>query len=140
MCFQDKRFKLPAARIIKLMKSLVADIRAEGSVTLIFINEWQMRKLNQRFLGKRKTTDVLAFNLANKRLLRFIEGEIYVNLQAARRQASEYMVSYHEEATRLCIHGLLHLLGYKDDSPAKHKKMWLVQEHYLKGKFDGTKR
>lgn len=113
------------------------DHMADGTLLVIFNNDRQMGNLCLRFERMRRTTDVLAFNLADSLPNRYIEGEIYVNLQTARRQADDFDVDYYEEVVRLCVHGLLHLLGYGDKKPALRKKMWRIQEGYLKGIIDG---
>lgn len=90
-----------------------------------------MSELNYRFKGKDSPTDVLAFNLADDAPNNYIEGEIYVDLQVAARQADRFKVGYLEEVSRLCVHGLLHLLGFDDLTPPAKKKMWNMQEKYL---------
>jgi probable rRNA maturation factor len=103
-----------------------------------------MTDLNYRFKGKKYPTDVLAFNLAEIMTKNYIEGEVYVDLQSAARQAGDYKVDYLEEVVRLCVHGLLHLLGYNDLKTNDKKKMWKLQESYVdkyyKRKPDGIKR
>jgi probable rRNA maturation factor len=86
--------------------------------------------LNRRFKFKDGVTDVLAFNLDDQ-IDYAVMGEIYIDLQQARRQAAENKVSFMEEVTRLTIHGVLHLLGYRDDTTGRRKKMWALQEKYL---------
>jgi len=100
-------------------------------VLFIFTNDNQMINLNYRFKGIKKTTDVLTFNLAESNTSSYIDGEVYVNLQIARRQAVDYGVSYLEEVARLCLHGFLHILGYDDMKTADKKNMWQIQEQYL---------
>ena len=90
-----------------------------------------MSGLNYRFKGKNRPTDVLAFNLAERLTKNYIEGEIYVDLQAAGRQADHFNVEYFEEVARLCVHGFLHLLGYNDSKTSEKKKLWKMQERYL---------
>lgn len=104
----------------------------------MFANDNQMRQLNQLFKGKRESTDVLAFDLAENARKGYIEGEVYVNLQRTRRQASEYGSGYFEEVTRLCLHGFLHLLGYRDDKPAAKRRMWGIQENHLRRILKGN--
>ena len=58
-------------------------------------------------------------------------GEIYVNLQQAKRQAIEHNEPYIKEVKRLTVHGVLHLLGYTDENNTNRIKMWVRQEGYL---------
>ncbi len=102
---------------------------------IVFNGDARMSSLNYKFKGKNKPTDVLAFNLAEKGANDYIEGEVYVNLQIARRQADDYGVGYLEEVSRLCVHGFLHLLGYDDKKASAKTKLWAVQERYLRRFF-----
>jgi probable rRNA maturation factor len=122
------------------MNGLALKSRLSGSLIVVFVNDRQISELNYRFKRKLIPTDVLAFDLAGKPRAKYIEGEIYVNLQAAQRQATEYKVGDDEETARLCIHGMLHLMGYDDHHPSDRRKMWRMQEMFVKGKFNGIKR
>lgn len=124
----DKRFKVDSKRIISLVNRVLKDESASDRIIdIIYCRDRDIMPLNLRFKGKNRPTDVLAFDLTDGKYL----GEIYVNLEIARRQAIENKVSYIEEVNRLTIHGVLHLLGYRDNTPANKSKMWSRQESYL---------
>jgi probable rRNA maturation factor len=115
------------------MKALVEKIlsREKGtgwSLDIIYCRDRDILPLNLRFKGKARSTDVLAFDLREpgQRV-----GEVYVNLEMAKRQAVENNVSYIEEVKRLTVHGVLHLLGYDDNTSKKRSRMWGRQESYL---------
>lgn len=111
--------------------TIAADYKKSGSLLVVFNNDIQMSELNFKFKGKRKPTDVLAFNLADNSATGYIDGEVYVGLQTAARQAAEYNVDYLEEIIRLCVHGFLHLLGFSDLNISDKKNMWQIQEKYI---------
>jgi probable rRNA maturation factor len=115
----------------KLLLLIAGRFKLRGSLLIIFNNDNQMMKLNGYYKNNFAPTDVLAFDLAEKRKGQYIDGEIYVNLQAARRQAQVLQLNYMEEVARLCVHGCLHLLGYDDLKVADRLKMWKVQESYI---------
>jgi len=132
-------------KLESILARIVSDFKVDGSLLVIFVNRKRMMELNYRFKGRKRPTDVLAFNLAEKESNNYIEGEIYVDLQTAAEQAKEYDVDYVEESARLCIHGLLHLLGFDDLNSADKKNMWKQQEKYISDFFnkrviDGNKR
>ncbi|MEE8417478.1 MAG: rRNA maturation RNase YbeY, partial [candidate division Zixibacteria bacterium] len=77
-----------------------------------------------------QTTDVLAFDLSDA-VEPDLMGEVYVNLQQAKRQARDRRIPYTEEVKRLTIHGVLHLLGYRDERRSDRLNMWARQEGYL---------
>jgi rRNA maturation RNase YbeY len=97
-------------------------------LNVVFINDRVSRRLNRQYLSHNYATDVLAFRLGGGSQL---EGEVYVNLDRARVQAQEYGVSFKNEIARLVIHGLLHLLGYRDTTPRMRARMNRKQEQYL---------
>ena len=107
-------------------------LRSEGkrkaSVSLILVGSRLIRRLNRQFLRHDEVTDVLAFPLEEGKEL---EGEIYVNIDQARRQAAWYGVALPEEIARLIIHGTLHLVGYDDTSPAPARRMKTKEDHYV---------
>jgi rRNA maturation RNase YbeY len=52
-----------------------------------------------------------------------LDGEVYVNLDRARKQARDYSVSFGNEVARLVIHGTLHLAGFDDSAPRTAARM-----------------
>jgi len=116
-------------------KTAAAVVRGEGrreaDIRLIFTTDARMRSLNARWLGHRSTTDVLSFPFEDRPSEK-LEGEVYVNLDQARRQAAREHVSDRNEISRLVIHGVLHLLGYEDVSPAMKKAMSGKEDEYLR--------
>jgi probable rRNA maturation factor len=98
------------------------------SLAVVFTNNRFIRKMNREFLKHDYATDVIVFPLGDDD---GVEGEIYINLDAARKQAREYDVSYTQESRRLLIHGALHLLGYDDSTMRKKKKMSDREDIYL---------
>lgn len=105
--------------------------RRDADLRVIFTTDARMQKLNTTWLGHRTSTDVLSFSFEDDRS-DFLEGEIYVNLDQARRQAETERVSNRNEISRLVIHGVLHLLGYEDGTRAKKKAMSVMEDEYLR--------
>ena len=99
------------------------------NISVIFVDDKYIVDLNKRFFNKDRTTDVISFNLSEKGVE--IEGEIYINIDIINGQAEYYSVSFEEEMKRLVIHGLLHLVGYKDDRKNKMKEMEKKEDYYL---------
>jgi len=127
----DGRFSIDKRRLKSLVKTLLRDeLAEERNFNIIYCTDNLMEDLNNRFLNKNRTTDVLAFELNDAENGDFL-GEIYVNLQQARRQARENRINYKEEVERLTVHGVLHLLGYSDRDEESRRKMWFLQESYL---------
>jgi len=86
---------------------------ANSSVTVAFVSDQQIRKLNKQFRGIDKATDVLSFptDAADLAL-----GDVAISIQTAERQAKENDLSTNGEIAQLILHGLLHLSGYDHET------------------------
>lgn len=92
-----------------------AAIGQEGSsVTIAFVSDESIRRLNRQFRGVDKATDVLSFPAddADKSNL----GDIAISVETAARQAKENRLAFDEEVAQLILHGLLHLCGYDHET------------------------
>jgi probable rRNA maturation factor len=96
-----------------------------SSLSLSFVDDEAIRRLNREYRGKDQPTDVLSFPLLapgetrgpQERML----GDIVISLDTASRQAADYDATLEMEIRRLLIHGLLHLMGHdheRDDERA----------------------
>lgn len=99
-------------------------------VSVIFVGDEKILDLNKRYLRHNYITDVISFPLETQ--AEDIEGEIYIGIEQAARQAREFGVSLNNEVSRLVIHGILHLLGYDDATPDKKSVMSDKEDRYLR--------
>ncbi len=106
----------------------------QAAINIIFTDDRGIQELNKTFLHHHYTTDVLSFPLSGEEE-QTLEGEIYINIVQARRQAREYHVRTVNEVGRLVVHGVLHLLGYEDGTKGKRARMTKQENHYL-GKIE----
>lgn len=86
-------------------------------VSVVFLGDETMRKLNMRYRGKNKPANVLAFPLTAH------TGEICVNPVAAKRETRSRHISYYKMITYLFLHGLLHLYGFSHTTPHSSRRM-----------------
>ena len=87
--------------------------RPKGVVSLDFVGDRRMRRLNRQYRGKDSTTDVLAFALQEAGgPPTFLLGDVVISLHTAVRQAVQGRTPVDQEIIKLIIHGILHLLGY----------------------------
>ena len=94
-------------------------------VSVTFTDNEQIRELNQRFRGIDRATDVLSFPLFDydgttdeppvDELIGML-GDIVLSLEQAAAQAEEYGHSFEREVAFLCVHSMLHLLGYDHET------------------------
>jgi len=105
-------------------------------ITAVFVGTEKIQELNSRFLRHDYPTDVLAFPLHDEGEV--LEGEIYVCVETAEKQARDYGIPLKEELARLIVHGMLHLIGY-DDRQLKNKQNMLKRgDFYVKNYLNGS--
>lgn len=115
----------------RIVRSVLQRERCRAAdLGIVFINNRRMCALNGEFLRHYYTTDVLSFPLSDRNA-KCLEGEIYVNLDQAKRQAGDFHVSFRQEIYRLVIHGTLHLLGYDDNTRKNKEEMTRLENTYL---------
>ena len=106
-----------------MRKAVAATLKCEeiniknAEVSITFADNLSIRELNKEYRGIDRPTDVLSFpleeNIAaldSSDLLAL--GDIVISLERAFEQAQEFGHSFKREVAFLCIHSMLHLLGY----------------------------
>ncbi|GIV49982.1 MAG: hypothetical protein KatS3mg038_0503 [Candidatus Kapaibacterium sp.] len=96
-------------------------------VTVVLCDDATITAINAEFLQHNWATDVVTFPLCQSPL----EGEIYISVETAARQAAEYGIALRTELIRLAVHGTLHLLGYDDTTDGARTTMHARQEAYV---------
>lgn len=115
-------------------RTAIKEERAKISVALI--GKAKIKKLNRKYRGKDKPTDVLSFGKSKKFLnlpgIKENLGEIVICLEIVEKNAKKYSVAPKRELARVLIHGILHLVGYEHKKSARgSRKMQKKQEYYL---------
>lgn len=108
---------------------------ADISITLM--PDEQIKELNARFLGRRKITDCLSFNLSDgadafNKSGTFKSFEIVVNAALAERQAADRGHLVKAELALYIVHGLLHQLDFDDLKSGDARKMHKIEDEILK--------
>ncbi len=118
-----------------LLDLAIKKLDVDGIFSITFIDDEAMHKMNYSYRGIDRTTDVLSFAL-NDHEDTFesavnVLGDIYVSIPKMREQSIEYGHSEKRELSFLCIHGLLHLLGYDHMDPENERIMFDLQREVL---------
>jgi probable rRNA maturation factor len=100
-----------------------------GVLNYIFTNDNTLLQLNKEYLQHFTLTDIITFDMSEND--GEIAGDIYISIDRARENAREFKVSLSNELNRLLIHGILHLMGYKDKTPGEKEAMRQKEEFYL---------
>jgi probable rRNA maturation factor len=122
-------------------------LRAErlytAEVSVLLTTDEEVHELNHRYRGYDKPTDVLSFaqhdTLPNAPAIPVLPGipdalgDVIISVDTAERQAVDHGVSLADELALLTVHGILHLLGYVDDTEEGAERMRVREREILKG-------
>lgn len=89
-----------------------------STVALRLTGDRELRVLNRSYAGVDEPTDVLAFAGVEPHI-----GDIAISWPAVVRQSKRYAHPSETELALLCVHGLLHLLGWDHDLAARRREM-----------------
>ena len=114
-----------------------AGYRQPVALSVSLVNDREIRRLNRKYRGQDRPTDVLSFGYAGDlpatvggQAARQL-GEIIVSLETVRRQAKANGRQIGQELALLVVHGLLHLIGQDHDTPARERRMFALQQDIL---------
>jgi probable rRNA maturation factor len=123
---QDVPFKLKNPKKVSDWLLTVAKKERVGfsSLDFIFCSDGFLSKINQDFLQHDEFTDIITFDYADTRKSRQeIEAEVYISVDRVKENATSYSVEFDDELHRVMVHGVLHLCGYGDKTPADKAEM-----------------
>ena len=124
---RGRRAPALAARVARSARRLLRALHRErGELSVLLVSDGEMRRLNRRWRGRDRPTDVLAFAQAEGPggAPDGVLGDVVISIDTARRQAAERGETVGREADRLLVHGVLHLLGYDHErSTAEARRM-----------------
>lgn len=99
------------------------------TINVILLPDSDHTDLNIKHLNHHYSTDVLTFDLSDE--VGILEGEIYLNVDMIKTNATEFGESFFDELLRIIIHGLLHLVGLNDHTSDEKKEMSEKEDFYI---------
>ena len=102
-----------------------------GELVYVLCNDEYLLKKNIQFLNHNTLTDVITFDYTKDKI---ISGDILISTERVVENSKIFNVNYSTELYRVMVHGLLHLLGYKDKIE-KDANIMRVKENYYLNKF-----
>ncbi len=132
--------ELDEEHLKEVVETVLKEEEAEGEISLAVVGENRMRKLNKRYRGKNKVTDVLSFPEQEVEIEKFKIGpkeeskglgEIVICLKRIKKNARRNDKEVKNELDLVLIHGVLHLLGYDHQEEQEAQEMEQKQEQYL---------
>lgn len=127
-------FALPLSRDIleKIQNKIEASEKVTFSqVELVFLEEHEIVEINKKHLNREYVTDIISFRYDDADGNQNIEGTLCCCAPRIAEQSAEFMTSQREEFSRVFIHGLLHLVGYDDQTKDDKERMTRLEDYYL---------
>lgn len=128
--FEDVNFSknsiLPKYKFVNFSKKMKKKIE---SISFIFCSDEYLQKLNIKYLKHEDLTDVITFEYNERDL---ILGDIFISSERVKENSKKYKVSFKEELARVMIHGILHLMGYKDKKENETLIMRKLEKEFIK--------
>jgi len=117
----------------KLRRWIENTIENEGgayeTINFIFTSDSYLHKINVDYLQHDSYTDIITFEYNEAGLP--IISDIYISIDRCRENAKTYKSILKDEIHRIIIHGVLHLLSYKDKSKKEKELMTSKEDYYL---------
>ncbi|MCR4288750.1 MAG: rRNA maturation RNase YbeY [Candidatus Scalindua sp.] len=120
----QKHYKIKNSIITRAAKEVLGKKFNGAKLSIAFVDNKEIKKLNNRYFNLNEVTDVIAFPLNNHKSA--LNGEIVVSVETAVDTAMKENIDVEAEIILYVVHGLLHLLGYRDgdrnDARIMHEK------------------
>lgn len=121
----------------KLIDSIFIHINDDKVFNIIFVDKEEIQKINREYRNIDRVTDVISFALCDNDECSFFGddeeelGDIFICIDRAIEQASDYGHSVEREVGFLAVHGYLHLCGYDHMTEEDEKVMFARQDEIL---------
>ena len=128
--YEQTDFKHPDEEKLKQWITYTAGLEGfqTGDINIIFTNDEYLYDLNRIYLNHDYYTDVITFPYNEPGI---IAGDIFISVDRVKDNAEIFNTSFEQELNRVVIHGILHLLGYKDHTEEEKTQMRQKEDFYL---------
>lgn len=119
-----------SGRLKKFIEQLFID---EGknleNLNYVFCSDKDLLAINKKYLNHNYHTDIVTFNLSEKREI--VQGESYISMSRVRENAIKLNIAFQNELLRVIFHGALHLCDYTDKTQKDILVMRKKEDYYL---------
>lgn len=124
VCFFCEDVDQPPIEKLRIKRWIKKIVEVEtfqlGDVSIIFCSDSFLLEMNQSYLNHDFFTDIITFDYTeNKR----VSGDLFLSIDRVKENAEKFHIQTKEELYRVIIHGILHLVGYKDKSLSEKSRM-----------------
>lgn len=102
-----------------------------GDIELVFVSDDALLSMNQQYLNHDYYTDIITFDYSEDDV---VSGDLFISIDRVVDNARTMGLDYLSELKRVCVHGVLHLCGYKDKTESDEQLMREKEDFYI-GKY-----
>ncbi len=128
--FEDAEFQFSDLKKVEnwINQTIETEKCFTGNVTYIFCSDNYLLDVNRKYLNHDYFTDVITFDYVKNGK---ISGDIFISVDRITENAKIFNVSRENELLRVMIHGVLHLIGYDDQTDEQEAEIHSKEDFYL---------
>jgi len=111
-----------------IFNEIVSHTFTVGEINIIFCTDDYLLEINKKYLKHDFFTDIVTFNYNEGT---HISGDLYLSIERIFENSKSFSVEFEKELHRVIIHGILHLLGYNDDTKEAKEIIHLLENSSL---------
>jgi probable rRNA maturation factor len=111
-----------------LQNVVESENKISGELSFVFCDDEYLHKINLQYLNHDTYTDIITFDYTESGV---IAGDIFISIDRVKENALLYNKPFKNELSRVIVHGVLHLAGYKDKSEEESILMRSKEDFYL---------
>lgn len=125
---RQKRTRLSQAKLLRTTRKILKLLGwRRAGLSLVLVNDGEIRRLHRQFMEDDRPTDVLAFGQMEGKFFPQIGvpflGDVVVSVERAKRMAPRFGNRWDQELVLYICHGILHLMGYRDSTLREKARM-----------------
>lgn len=155
---EDVQFNLKNKTKLKgwILKTIESKKKKAGDISFVFCSDTFLLEMNKEYLNHDTYTDIITFDYTNDtsannlgfstplevttkgakskttKTATPISGDIFISIDRVQENADKFSKTFEDELHRVIIHGVLHLLGYKDKTKVAKAEMTKQEDLCLK--------
>lgn len=107
---------------------IVLEGKRLGDLSFIFCSDNYLLEVNKKYLNHDFFTDIITFDYVENNN---VNGDIFISIDRVAENSKVFKTTFENELNRILIHGVLHLLGYKDKTKKDKSIMTGKEDFYL---------
>lgn len=115
------------SHIVEVIQDVYKDFRF-GDIYIHWMSDEELLEVNRKHLNHDYFTDIITFDYSRRNK---VSGELFISKDRIKENAIENKEPLERERNRVVVHGILHLIGFKDKTEEEKKRMRLKENEIL---------